>query len=373
MAKKILLSNGASLDVSALAVRKSMYTEAEQKRKTFSQLLEEIDPTPDGCPVDAFERQLIARDIQTKTVYTKAGDVVYSSNLQTFFQTDDNLVLFPEFVNRNARMAIVRDVMLNALLAKTTPIPNGSGMRSFYIDDQTEDVSNVRIVEGTDLPLCEIKGKDKLNKPRKYGRAVKMSYEYRSDITIDMFALLLQMKAIGMAKDMVSDIIKTIQDGDGNSNPAPVYRMKADLVSGATVGTLSYEAFLRFLLEFEEFPCNRLVCSKDAFIQVLLTNNPTLTANEVLKLLSNGKVTFSVDSPQLPKEALTMFWHKNITGNKIIGLNQEAAIERLFVIGSDVNEQGKNISNQTELYTMSERDTFAKIFDQASKILDIDQ
>lgn len=204
-------------------------------------------------------------------------------------------------------------------------------------------------------------------------RAVKMSYEYRNDISIDMFSLLLQMKAIGMAKDMVSDILKTIQEGDGNSNPAPVYKMKGDLVSGATVGTLSYEALLRFLLEFEEFPCNRLVCSKDAFIQVLLTNNPTLTANEVLRLLSNGKVTFNIDSPQLPNESLTMFWHKNLTGKKIIGLNQEAAVERQFVIGSDVNEQARNISNQTELYTMSERDTFAKIFDQASKILDIDQ
>ncbi len=44
----------------AVEVGRDHYTEAESRGLTLSELLEceEYDPTPTGCPLDAFERQL---------------------------------------------------------------------------------------------------------------------------------------------------------------------------------------------------------------------------------------------------------------------------------------------------------------------------
>ncbi|MCK4372382.1 MAG: hypothetical protein KAW61_04510, partial [candidate division Zixibacteria bacterium] len=44
----------------AVEMSRDLYVEAESRGLTLSELLEceEYDPTPNGCPLDAFERQL---------------------------------------------------------------------------------------------------------------------------------------------------------------------------------------------------------------------------------------------------------------------------------------------------------------------------
>lgn len=83
-----------------LKLEKGMYGRGG---KTFSQTLEELDPSENyrGTPLegmDAFQRQLKRFDIHVKG----AG----SDMVEKFFHTSDSAVLFPEFVSRVVRQGM---------------------------------------------------------------------------------------------------------------------------------------------------------------------------------------------------------------------------------------------------------------------------
>ena len=87
-----------------LSIDKSMYN---RKGKTFSQVLEELDPTENYkntplAKLDAFSRQLKRFDIKVSGVQSDIVD--------KFFQTASSAVLFPEYVSRaiKAGMELVK-------------------------------------------------------------------------------------------------------------------------------------------------------------------------------------------------------------------------------------------------------------------------
>ena len=64
-----------------------MYDQVRHDRITLSQLLERMDPSPEGSTLDAFERQLKRLDIKTKMVQKPNGDVVYPDTVEAFYRT----------------------------------------------------------------------------------------------------------------------------------------------------------------------------------------------------------------------------------------------------------------------------------------------
>ena len=99
-----------------------LYSEALDKRMSFSQLLETLDPSERDASgniigLDAFERQLQRFGIVTRSI-PEAG--IYASLGERFFQsnTPESSVLFPEFVNRVARMAIFEPDVVDELVGE---------------------------------------------------------------------------------------------------------------------------------------------------------------------------------------------------------------------------------------------------------------
>lgn len=350
-----------------------MYDQARNDKITFSQLLERLDPTPEGVSLDAFERQLKKLGIKMKTVYKNNGDVIHADPVDAFYRTEESAVLFPEAISRTVREAITQDTMLPWLIGQNTVI-NSDTYRTFYIDDQPSKQKKKRVTEASELPRAVIKSRDQTVKIYKYGRAIEASYEVIRRMQIDMLALHVRRIAMETAKDKVEEIIAVIRDGDGNSNAAPVFRMKADLDSSATAGTLSAKGFLYFLMLFEEFPCNTLIASKDAFIQIVSANIPSFSTVDLLKLLAQGTtVGISLAAPQLPSGDVRLFWHKDVPSLQVYGINRQFAIEQITEAGSDISESDKFITRQTSILTISENNGFSKIFKEATKILRIDQ
>ncbi len=348
-----------------------MYDQAREEKITLSQLLERLDPSPEGSPLDAFERQLKRLGIKTKTVYKSNGDVIYADTVDAFYRTEESAVLFPETISRTVREAIVQDTMLPWLIGQNTVI-TGDSYRTFYVDDQSSKQKKKRVTEAAELPRVTIKGRDQMVRIYKFGRAIEASYETIRRMQIDMLALHVRRIAIEVAKDKVEEIIAVIRDGDGNNNAAPVLRMKADLDSSATVGTLSTKAFLLFLMLFEEFPCDTLIAAKDAFVQLVMANIPNLSTVDLLKLLAQGTtVGISLTAPQLPSGDVRLFWHKDIPNLQIYGINRQFAIEQITEAGSDISESDRFITRQTSILTISENNGYSKIFNEATKILNI--
>lgn len=350
-----------------ITLNRDMYLAAAAERLTFSQYLEKLDPTPEGEKLDAFQRQLKKQGIITKSIYEKG---IYADPVEAFYRTSESQVLFPEFIARQVREAYVQDTILPYLIGQNTII-NGDTYRTFYVEDQPEAARKKRVTEAAELPKSKIVGKEQTVKIYKFGRAIEASYEVIRRMQIDMLALHVRRIALQAAKDKVEEIITVIQNGDGNNNAAPVLKLTA-LDNSATAGTLTAKGFLKFLMEFMPFPCNTLIGSKDAFVQLVLTNIPNLTTADVLRLLSAGATDgVTLSAPQLPNDTVRLFWHDSITGLKLLGINRQYAIEQVTEAGSDVSESDKFITRQTQVLTISENSGFSKMFVEATKVLDI--
>ena len=351
------------MDKNKIILNRTMYDQARSAKQTISQFLEQKYPTPEGEKLDAFQRALKQEGIFTRSIYDKG---ISASELEAFYRTEESRFLFPEYIARTVREAIVQDTMLPWLVGVYTTIDSDT-YRTFYVDDQPEKQKKKRVTEAAELPRVKITGREQVVKIYKFGRAIEASYEVLRRMKIDMLALHLRRIAMQVAKDKVEEILNVIINGDGNDNAATVVK-SSDLVASAT--TLTAEVFLRFLMEFEEFPCNTLIADKAGFISIVLAELPSLTAGDVLKILAQGtSVGINLAAPQMPSGAVRLFWHKNITANNIIGINNQFAVEQVTEAGSDIYEAGKFIERQTEILTLSETSGYSKIFNPATKVL----
>jgi hypothetical protein len=363
------------MEIAKLSLAFDMYGRKHDdgRVKTFSEVLEEMDPTPAGSMLDAFERQLKARGIFTKDV-PELG--LKASTVETFFLTDDNKTLFPEFVNRTIRSAYARNNILNALVGASNTI-QGDLVKTPYLDRPARGKTKKRrITERTELPVSKISTREQAVRFFKYGRAIDGSYEAIRRMTIPMFQRLIEFIVGDAALDKAEEAIYTLIKGDGNGNAAPVDSL-SDLDSAAS-GTLTAKAWLNFLMKFDVFSCNTLVATKDAFVDIVLTQVPNLNAQQVLSLMVNGDLnSIKMGTPQMPQGETTLLWHEDIadagfTGKKVVGFNKAASIEEYVEAGSVISEAQRFITNQTQIMTMSENSGFSKQFVEASRVLDLD-
>lgn len=352
--------------MSKIVLDSYIYDKAKKENTNLSTYLEKRYPTPDGCKLDAFERAMREQGIITKTDLTKG---IHADEVDAFYRTKESRILFPEFVARTVREAVAKDTMLPYLIGVSTLI-DGDTYRTFYVDDQPTKAKKVRVTEAAELPVSAIRGREQVVKLYKFGRAIDMSYEALRRMKIDMIARHIERIAIQTAKDKVTEIITVIKNGDGNNNAAPTSDIQ-DYVATAT--SLTPEVLLKFLMEFDVFPCDTLIATKDAFVKLVLAEIPSLSTAQLLRLLATGVTTgITFDAPQMPTGVVRLFWHSGVlTGEQVAAINSKYAIEQVTEIGSDIREADRFIKNQTRILTISENTGYAKMFSEATKIIDI--
>lgn len=103
-----------------------------------------------------------------------------------------------------------------------------------------------------------------------------------------------------------------------------------------------------------------------------MTNIPNLTTTDLIKLLAQGTtVGVSLTAPQLPNDSIRLFWHDDVPQYHLYGINNRYAIEQVTEAGSDIQESDKFITRQTGVLTISENNGYSKIFNETTKILNI--
>jgi hypothetical protein len=341
-----------------------IYNEIIARKISLTQYLNEM--TEDHSGLDGFEQQLKRFDICTKAIEGMRA----SDNVEKFFRTSESEVLFPEYVSRQVREAIAQDTMLPYLIGKKTTIDTDS-YKSFYVDDQPTKQHKVRVGEGAELPTSKIVGREQNIQLWKYGRSIDYSYEFVKMMKIDMLSLFIKRVAMQTAKDKVYDILDVIENGDGNTNTATTYNLTT-LDTAATAGTLTAKGFLKFLMQFEVFPCDTLIADQNTYINLVLTDTSGVSIATLLKVLIQGNSTgFTIASPQMPNKSLRLFWHEDVTANDLIGINSANAIEEVTLAGSDISESQRFIKRQVETLTVSEANGYSKLFTEATGILKI--
>lgn len=357
-----------------IILSKDMYSEAAAKGITLSQLLEQKDPTAEGSKLTAFERQLKAHNIVTKSLPAKG---VSADRVEAFYQTEQSRVLFPEFVATQLREALQAGSILPYLTTNVTMIDSNS-YRAAYLDfDEANKKASKRrrVTEASELPEASIKLREKSVNIYKYGLALRSSYEAIRRMKIDMFSNHIRFIGQQIGLDETNAVLDVLLNGDGNANTAAAQLKLTDL-DAASTGKLTRDAWIKFLLQFYPYGCDTIVAGEDALVQVLDILAPTNRAKIEESISANGSVTMNINFPQGIFKPVTFLYYpdtpKISNVNTIFGLARDYAVEKVMEVGSDIREADRFITNQTEVLTISENSGFASMYPQAAKILKLD-
>ena len=348
-----------------------LYRQAHSREMTLSMYLESLDPSPEGSKLDAFERLMQEAGIVTRNIPEKN---IFSSKVDAFYRTDENKLLFPEYIARTLVQAMVQYPVFQYLVAARTMI-DSNVYKAAYLD--LDDASNKkatqmrRVTEAAELPVAKLKLGESAINIYKYGRAIEASYEALRRMSIDVFNIHLQEIGVQAADNKIAEILTVIKDGDGNNNAATIYQASG-LDSPATTA-LTRTAWIKFLLKFYPRACNTVVADEEGLLQILGVLYPASTVAGLMdELLANG-LNISVQLPQNIVTNVTLLYSPYVEkiNNKhaIYGLNRESAIEEIVEVGSTISEVDKFIKNQTELLTISENSGFRKILKKSSAIM----
>ena len=330
-----------------LKLDKGMYQEAG---RTFTQVLESQDPSEryKGTSLeglDAFQRQLKRFDIKVKGA---GSDVV-----EKFFRTADSAVLFPEYIARTVRQGMEEGDLLPHITAAVTRF-DGMDYRSITAQAGGDEKELRQVDEGAQIPATTIKVQANLVKLRKRGRMLVASYEAVRYQKLDLFSVTLRQMGAHIARTQLEDAVDVLINGDGNNNAAAKDQVK-------TTGTLTYDDLVDFWAKFDPYEMNALLVSGDVLVSMLkLTEfqNP-LTG---LNFQGTGRLTTPLGATLLRTSVLPE--------GTAVGLDKRFALE--MVQGSDVVvEYDKLIDRQLERAAITAISGFAKVFPEASRVLEV--
>lgn len=338
----------ASIDfsrASEITVDHDTYLEAQSQGMTLSELLEtdEYDPSPVGCPLDAFERQLALNGIRVGGKQSSPVDLFYKNAP----------ALMPEFILREVRKGQKMKPELNRLLSGSTVIQSNR-YTPFYIDTtDTEKLSLRPVGEGAEIPGLTVTEQKHSMNVRDYGLALKTSYKALRHRSTAQFKVLLWYVGFRLQTDKIALVVDTIVNGDGNDNAAEV-------INSASSGTLTYNDLIKLWAEFSPFEMNHIVCHID-------TLKTILTMSEFKDPLAGYR--FGRTGELFTPLGATMVRCDDVAVDHVIGLDARFAVEEV-VSQPLMVEFDKIIDQKFEEAVISESVTYAKVVKEASAILD---
>lgn len=330
-----------------LRLEKGMYA---VPGKTFTQVLEEYDPSSNYAgtelgEMDAFQRQLKRFDIK---VAGASSDV-----LEKFFSTSDSAALFPEYVSRAVRQGVEENNLLSRIIATKTKI-GGMDYRTIASVPTDSDKALSEVAEGATIPETSITTQENLVSLKKRGRMLVASYEALRFQRLDLFTVMLKQIGSYIATQQFADAVSVISSGDGNSNAAAT-------VTPATSGTLTYSDLLNLMNEIDPYEMNAIIASPDVMLQMLAIDefkDPMTGIN----FQGTGKLVNPLGADFIKSS--------HIGSKMLIGLDKRFALE--MVVASDVSvEFDKLIDRQLERAAITSIAGFSKIFTDASAKVDI--
>jgi len=368
---KIEITN---MGVNDINLDKAMYEKAYKMGMSFSQFLEGINPSELSDPLDAFERQckrfgVALKSIPEKGIWASKGDMFFQSNQPA------SRILFPEFLNRTARAAALEDYSITDITANIRPIDSGS-YRTLYINDSAGQRRKARVGEGAGFPKTKVSWSEGAGAVKKHGVEIEMSYEFVRRADIPLIQLVIQRIIMQDRIDDFGDAIDILINGDEfvvSSNAATVYNL-TDLDSDAVAGTLTYKGYLKFGNLFRPIKFNTALGNIDTILQVVLCPKPSTDPIQLLSLLQLKEKVLNGESVTIVNPAwgqVRLIVHDDVDTNLLVGIDKRYALEQIVEIGADLQETNRLIDTQFEQIVLSNSTNFAKIFETATKVLDI--
>lgn len=311
--------------------------------------LEKIDPSENykGTSLeglDAFERQLKRFDIKVKG----AG----SSAVEKFFSTTDSAVLFPEYVARAVRQGMEEANILDGIVAAKTNI-NGLDYRTITSVPSEDDKELKNVAEGAVIPETEIRTQENLVRLHKRGRMLVASYEAIRFQRLDLFTVTLRQIGAYIARTQLKDAVDVLINGDGNDNAAEV-------IAPATSGSITYADLVKLWNSFSPYEMNTLIASPDVTAK-LLNMAEFRDATAGLNFHGKGAMITPLGAKLLKSADIN---------SKVVAIDKNCALE-MVTAGGVQTDFDRLIDRQLERAAITQISGFAKIFADASKVMNI--
>ena len=368
---------------------KNIYAEAAAHKMTVSQYLERLNPSKEGETLDAFERQLKRFGIVTKSQpekgifattieqFLKASEEQYSNGNNQPLQTGvpASSILFPEFISRVARMALLAntDYDVNMLLA-TTRVINSSTYKELWIDTPAgtstqpdlEKYEMGRVGEFGTFPRVQITWEESAKSVFKRGVQIDMSYEFQREATLDILSIVISRIMLSQSMSLFKKAL------DKAFNGAPVVETSS-LDAASTGGKLTYEAWLKWTGNFGVYSPSTYYMSLDTAVKVIMMEKPDVDPVALMASLNRGPVSQSIQVARGLWKNVTIFplTDGSLPDDYILTFDKDYCLERIVQAGTDIQESERIITQQFESVVISIADEISIIFDDSRFVLHI--
>lgn len=344
-----------------------LYKDAFKEGRSLSAHLETIDPSDEADSLDAFERQLAVRGIRTKSIPEKG---IFADKIENFYASDQpqSQFLFPEFLNREMRAARMEQDITGEIIAARTPI-DATVYKSIYLD--MSDVTKFRmkrVAEGTEVPTAILKTSENAINLNKFGIRIKATYEALRRVRIDLLRVHLAMIGLQTSLDKGSAAVSVLINGDGNDNAATVDKL-SDLDS-ASNGSLTYKAWISFLMNFYPYQGTTVVGNKEALLQIMTMQFPGIDPMMALAQYVGG-APMQVQLAQGVFTTVRLVLLNGAPDDTLAACDKRFALEEVTEIGANITETDKIISSQFNEIVLTEVNGYAKLYNEATRILDL--
>ena len=310
----------------------------------FTKTLESIDPSEayegtDLAGLDAYERQLKRFNIKVKG---QNSDIVDS-----FFQTTDSAVLFPEFVKRSVLMGMESSNTLHSIVATVTNVENNDYRT---IKSTTDSSADTAVSETNELPKTVIQTKTNLVTMKKRGRVIATSYEALRHKRLDLFAVTLRKIGADIARAQLGDAVDVLVNGDESGTAA-------GSVSPVSSSGIAYADLVELWANLSGYELNTILANTET-MQALLALSELQDAQTILNFKGAGQVVTPLGA--------TLHRVDDVAKNTIVGFDKNCALE-MVQVGDLIVDYDKLIDKQLERATVSATAGFAKIFADSAK------
>jgi HK97 family phage major capsid protein len=343
-------------DLKKLTIEKGMYQDAITKNVYLNDILEKEDPSINykGTPFEnttALQRQLAVRGIKT---FGANADRVFK-----FFETDENRLLFPAFVETAIRKGLEENNIIDRLVATTTSLSDSDTYKALIWEDDPESEELRRVAQGGPLPKTTITLSDKEITVFKYGRMLEGTYEAIKNQKLNVYSMKLQQFGYRLALNEVEAAINVLINGDGGVSGADTFNISA---LGGTANKMEFKPFVRFKGKFKDG------YMPDVFLMEEVLYTDTITLPEFNNALLGVKLAITGE-PEKVLGGLPLRCDK-VPASKIIGIDTRFALNRIIASPLRI-EYDKLIDVQVNRTAITYSGGFEILDPEARKVLNV--
>lgn len=276
------------------------------------------------------------------------------SNLFTL-PDEDIRWLIPELIRDAIRLGLRETPIWPSIVAAEQDI-NQMSVTMPYIN-LSESVPH-KVGEGETIPIGSISYGQKSVKTFKIGRGIKITYEIKQYVSLDVISIFFQDFGIRLGQALDTLAIDVLINGDqaDGSESAPV-------IGIGTAGTKEYRDFLRIWIRASRMgrKYNTIIGGEDSALD-------TLDLPEFKDRKSGTTDANLTMKTPVPKDAV-YFIHGNVPADQEILLDPRFGLIK-FNVQPLLLESEKIVSNQTEAFYASMTTGFGKIFRDAAVLMD---